>query len=253
VTVRARAAAALAVVVLAAAGCGGGESHPRAARPRTPPAPATGAPAPVPPPVPRVRRGQTLVAAVERRSSLRAAPGGRILGTVGPRTEFGSPQVLAVLGVAGRWAHVLHPRLPDHRGGWVALSALHLRPAAWRIVVDLSARRAKLLYNGRVFHEFTVGIGSPATPTPTGTFGVTDRLSAGSGASYYGCCVIALSGHQPHVPQHWAGGDRLAIHGTDAPSTIGEAATLGCLHADEATMRLLVSRVPLGTKVVIHS
>jgi lipoprotein-anchoring transpeptidase ErfK/SrfK len=64
--------------------------------------------------------------------------------------------------------------------------------------------------------------------------------------------VLALSGHQPDVPQHWAGGDRLAFHGTDRPATIGAAATLGCLHTDDATMRLLVSRVPLGTTVVIH-
>lgn len=242
-----RAAAWAAVLTLFAAGCGG--SKERSARP-----PATPPRVVVPPPVhiPTLRTGQTLVAAVERRAPLRSSPGGHVLGAVGPHTAFGSPQVLAVLGVSNGWAHVLHPAAPDRSGAWIALRNVHLRAAAWTIDVDLSRRRARLLRDGRLFRTFTVGIGAPGTPTPTGTFGVTDKLSAGPASSYYGCCVLALSGHQPNVPQHWAGGDRLAFHGTDRPATIGAAATLGCLHTDDATMRLLVSRVPLGTTVVIH-
>ncbi len=223
------------------------------------PAPQTSVPTPpparrvVPPVVPVPRAGQTLVAAVRVKGPLRASPGGRVLAHAGPRTAFGSPQVLAVLGVSGDWVHVLHPGLPDRRGGWVALRNVALRPAAWAIDVDLSTRRAELRRNGRVFRTFAVGIGAPGTSTPAGRYGVTDRLSAGRSNSYYGCCVIALTGHQPNVPQRWQGGDRLAIHGTDAPATIGAAATLGCLHADDATMRVLVSRVPLGTQVTIHA
>jgi lipoprotein-anchoring transpeptidase ErfK/SrfK len=176
-----------------------------------------------------------------------------VLARVGPRTAFASPQVLAVLGVQRGWAHVLHPSLPDHRGGWVALRAVRLRAAAWSIDVDLSERRAVLRRNGRVFRRFTVGIGASGTPTPTGRFGVTDRLRSGAATAYYGCCVVALNGHQPNISQRWQGGDRLAIHGTDRPATIGQAATLGCLHADEATMRMLMTRVPLGSTVTIHA
>ena len=206
----------------------------------------------VPPVVPTLAPGQTLVAAVQRRSKLRAAPGGRVLTTIRPQTEFESPQVLAVLGVKRGWARVLHPDVPDGRGAWVSLKNVHLRPAAWTIDVDLSQRRAELRRNGRIVRVFTVGVGSPLHPTPTGRFGVTDRLQATRETAYYGCCVLALTGHQPHIAQQWQGGDRLAIHGTDRPSTIGQAATLGCLHTDEKTMRMLMARVPLGTSVTIH-
>jgi hypothetical protein len=51
-------------------------------------------------------------------------------------------------------------------------------------------------------------------------------------------------------PAGWAGGDRLAIHGG---GEIGRRATSGCLHASEAVLRYLVSRLPLGTQVVIHA
>ena len=82
-----------------------------------------------------------------------------------------------------------------------------------------------------------VGIGSPSTPTPTGSFAVTDGLHW-RGSRVYGCCVLALSGHQPQLAQGWTGGDRIAVHGTDAPATVGEAASLGCLHASAADMRV---------------
>ena len=245
-------AAALPLVVVVLAGCGEktrAPAPPRAARP-----PAEQQPGRVVPPVvPTLSPGQTLVAAVQHRSRLRAAPGGRVIATIPKLTEFASPQVLAVLAVRRGWVRVLHPDVPDGRGAWVSLKNVHLRPAAWAIDVDLSQRRAVLRRNGRTFHVFTVGIGSPLHPTPTGRFGVTDRLRSTRETAYYGCCVLALTGHQPHIAQQWKGGDRLAIHGTDRPSTIGEAATLGCLHTDEKTMRMLMARVPLGTTVTIHA
>jgi lipoprotein-anchoring transpeptidase ErfK/SrfK len=98
----------------------------------------------------------------------------------------------------------------------------------------------------------TVGVGAPSTPTPTGRFAVTDGLRAAAG-SPYGCCILALSGHQPHVPQGWAGGDRLAIHGTSDPATIGAAASLGCLHATDADLRRLMRIVSLGSIVTIRA
>jgi len=80
---------------------------------------------------------------------------------------------------------------------------------------------------------------------------VTDKLDGTSFGPYYGCCVLALSGHQPHPPAGWQGGDRLAIHGTDAPGTIGTASSAGCLRAADADLRYLMQRVPLGTPVLV--
>jgi lipoprotein-anchoring transpeptidase ErfK/SrfK len=244
-------AAAISLVVVALAGCGEKERAAAPARPARPPAEQQPGRV-VPPVVPALSPGQTIVASVRRRSELRAAPGGRVIATIPRLTEFASPQVLAVLGVKRGWARVLHPDVPDGRGAWVSLKDVRLRPAAWAIDVDLSERRGVLRRNGRPFSTFVVGVGSPLHPTPTGRFGVTDRLQATRETAYYGCCVLALTGHQPHIAQQWRGGDRLAIHGTDRPSTIGQAATLGCLHTDEKTMRMLMARVPLGTVVTIR-
>jgi hypothetical protein len=99
-----------------------------------------------------------------------------------------------------------------------------------------------------VERRVAVAIGAPSTPTPTGVFAVTDELT-GLDPAVYGCCILALSGHQTHLPPGWPGGDRLAIHGGGG---IGSAVSSGCLHAAEPDLRWLIARVPPGTQVIIH-
>jgi lipoprotein-anchoring transpeptidase ErfK/SrfK len=54
------------------------------------------------------------------------------------------------------------------------------------------------------------------------------------------------------LPAGWRGGDRVAIHGTSAPWTIGQASSAGCLHARDADLAYLMRIVPLGTPVLIR-
>jgi len=67
----------------------------------------------------------------------------------------------------------------------------------------------------------------------------------------YGCCVLALSARQTRLPAGWQGGDRIAIHGTNVPSSIGAAVSSGCVHAADGDLRYLMARVPLGTPATI--
>jgi lipoprotein-anchoring transpeptidase ErfK/SrfK len=100
--------------------------------------------------------------------------------------------------------------------------------------------------------RFPVAVGRPSTPTPTGRFAITDKLDFIGRSRAYGCCAIALTGHQPHVEPGWRGGDRLAIHGTSLPGTIGRAASFGCLRATDADVRWLVRHAYLGSIVEIR-
>lgn len=87
--------------------------------------------------------------------------------------------------------------------------------------------------------------------TPPGDYSVTDALAGPKLGPYYGCCVLAISGHQPNLPPGWIGGDRIAIHGTPGP--VGGAASLGCLRATDADMVDLFALVPLGAPVFIRA
>lgn len=191
---------------------------------------------------------------VVRRAWLRAAPGGEVLERVGPRTRFGGPRVLLVDRRRPGWAGVRSERAGRAGGlAWLPASAVRAeRRVDQRLEVDLSARRLVLRRAGRVVLRASVAVGAPQTPTPTARFAVTDRLTMDPGGPY-GCCVLALSGRQPRLAPGWPGGDRLALHATSAPSTIGKAASNGCLRATERTMRRLMARVELGTPVVVRA
>ena len=197
--------------------------------------------------------GDPLGARLVRRALLRERPGGRVVRALGRRTEFGSPQVLAVVEQRPGWLGVLSHHLPNSRVGWIPATAARLRFEPYTLHVDLSARALVVRHEGRVVRRVRVAIGRPANPTPTGRFAVTDALTVGGAGNPYGCCALALTGRQPDVPQGWTGGDRLAIHGTPDETSIGTAASSGCLRARDTDMRWLLSRVPLGAPVRIRA
>jgi lipoprotein-anchoring transpeptidase ErfK/SrfK len=237
-----------ALLVLAAVACD--EDHAKQhAAPRT-----------APPPV--VERVNDLAGRVPpgRRLALRNRPGGRVLARIGARTEFGSPQTLDLALRQGDWVAVRSPALGNKQVGWVPAAALRLKPQFLRIDVDLSRRQLRVVFLRSApeaplaedERRMSVAIGATDTPTPTGEFYVTDKLSGTDFGPYYGCCILALSGRQPNLPEGWSGGDRLAIHGSPTP-TWGKAVSNGCLHADEADLRYLMRRVPLGTYVRVHA
>jgi lipoprotein-anchoring transpeptidase ErfK/SrfK len=211
------------------------------------------APAPRPAAAPKPPSYSVLRVRPGRRVELRARPGGNVLAGVGATTQFGSRSTLTVVTQKGGWLGVTSTDLPNGRLGWVKAKKglVDQRRTRMAIRVDLSKRRLRLMDGRRVMLTATVGIGRPGSPTPTGRFAITDKLAGADYGPYYGCCMLALSGHQPHTPPGWQGGDRLAIHGTDAPSTIGVPASAGCLHADAADLKVLMRRVPLGTPVFI--
>jgi hypothetical protein len=216
------------------------------------------APEPVPAPVEaapadpgflvlRPRRGGEIV--------VRARPRGQVVARLGARTEFGSPTTLAVAAKRGRWLGVVTTHLPNGRLGWVdpAESAVRRSRTGISVRIDLSARRLVVRSGHRVLRRVTVTVGRPSSPTPTGRFAVTDKLPGTRFSPAYGCCILALSAHQPNLPAAWQGGDRIAVHGTNNPSSIGTATSAGCPRAGAADMRYLLRRVPLGAPVFVRA
>ena len=198
-------------------------------------------------------QGRHLVARLESPAWLRAAPAGERLHRLRTRTEFGSPQVLAVTRRDGRWLEVISSHLPNRRRGWIPARAAALGATDISLHVDRSARRLELRRGDRLLRTVTIAVGRPGNETPLGRFAVTDELSPEDPASPYGCCAIALSGHQTKLEPGWPGGDRLAIHGTPATWSIGRAVSLGCMRAHERDLRAIMHRVPLGAPVFVRA
>jgi lipoprotein-anchoring transpeptidase ErfK/SrfK len=191
-------------------------------------------------------------ARVLRRTEVRSRPAGRVVGVVGRRTEWESPRYLAVTRTEGDWVGVVTAARPNGHVGWIPRNAVELVEAPASIHVDLSRREASVTEGGRVTLHFPIAVGQPDTPTPQGRFAVTDALRTQRG-SPYGCCILALSAHQPNIAQGWTGGDRIAIHATPAVQSIGTAASNGCMRTTDAAMRRLFKAVTLGATVFIRA
>ena len=189
-----------------------------------------------------------------RTIKLRATPGGPAVARLSSHTEFGTRRPLAVAEVRGRWLGVLVPERPNGKLGWIDGSSRAIRHGHTKVSLraDLSERRVDLRVGGKVVKRLKVAIGRPGSSTPTGRFAITDKLSGGRFGPYYGCCILAMSGHQPNLPAGWRGGNRLAVHGTNSPGTIGMAASAGCLRAADRDLRTLMRRVPVATQILVR-
>ncbi len=191
-----------------------------------------------------VKRGTT-VALYDNR-------GGRQIERVGDETVFGSRTRLAVVGGRGEWLQVSTETAGNRRRAWIRASEVRLRDTGYRLVITLSARRLELVDGSRVVFRTRVAIGSTAHPTPTGRFGITDKLAGRRFGSVYGCCILAISAVQEKLPANWPGGNRIALHGTNLPATIGSPVSTGCVRVGERPLRALMRSVPLGTPVIIR-
>lgn len=244
----------LLVSALLLAGCGGADRAADAGKdPRAHFAQLSETPEALPERTEAVPGGRYLVARLERSTWLRSAPGGKTLRRLRTSTEFGSPTVLGVTARRDGWLKVITPRLPNRRAGWILEADARLNATDYALRIDRSAHRLTLERDGRAVRRVTIAVGRPGNETPLGRFAVTDKLRPRDAASPYGCCAIALSGHQTLLEPGWPGGDRLAIHGTPDETSVGQAVSLGCMRAYRDVLRKLLKRVPLGAPVVVRA
>lgn len=193
------------------------------------------------------------VAHVSRSRLLYDRPGGKPKVRIAGETQWNTPRVLAVVKRRGRWVAVLAPELKNGQVGWMRMRDVSsFDTVSWSLHADLSKRELVVRREGKAIRRIRVGVGRPGHSTPRGRFAVTDRLKVRDPASPYGCCVLALSGHQTRLPPGWPGGDRLAVHATSDLSGLGNAVSLGCMRSQPSDARWLIKRVPLGSPVFIR-
>lgn len=108
------------------------------------------------------------------------------------------------------------------------------------IVVDIDSN---ILYvydinNQTIINQYPVATGKWKTPTPTGTYTITEKAVWGGG---FGSKWMKLS-----VP--WG---QYGIHGTDKPHSIGYSASSGCVRMNNEDIDELYKIVDYGTKVTL--
>ena len=196
-----------------------------------------------------------LLVRIPRAMRITAHPGGgRAVGTMPAGSKYYHEPITAwVIDVArrGRFGEVTVPYSGSGRTGWIPIRGLR-RDATWVTVrVDLSRHLLVVEKRDRVLGRFTAATGAPGSPTPPGRYFVTDRVAFPAG-SYYGTFAFGISGIQTRLPPGWSGGNQLAIHGTNSPSSIGRSVSAGCLRVSEAALDRLKPLLQPGTPVIVR-
>jgi lipoprotein-anchoring transpeptidase ErfK/SrfK len=243
-----------ALLLLASCGGGRGQGTPTPGPPE--PAPAAASPAePTSPSGDRLplATGSSTVARTDAELAVFASPEASSPTAVLPATtEFGSARALLVVDRRPGWVHVALPTRPNGSTGWVREAEVELRSVDEAIHVDLAARQLTLVVAGEVVLQAPVAIGTPDAPTPTGTFFVVDKLATPDGDGAYGPFALGLSGHSEVLTEFGGGDGQVGLHGTDDPTSIGQAASHGCVRVPNDVITALDELVPLGTPVTIR-
>jgi lipoprotein-anchoring transpeptidase ErfK/SrfK len=107
-----------------------------------------------------------------------------------------------------------------------------------------------LYRRGKPVLHATVAVGSRATPTPTGSYYVNQRLIPSDTHGPFGPAAIGISAFS-NVLTGWTQGGPIAIHGTNEPWSIGRAVSNGCIRVHNTVLRRLFRSTPAGTPVVV--
>ncbi len=196
-------------------------------------------------------------AVVKRKTRAYKRPNGALRASFSKLTDLGYPTTFWIVGAilnnrcAAAWYRVKLPIKPNGVIGYVRPRDVSVEKVATRISVDLSRRVLVLYRRGKLVLRTRVAVGSPSTPTPIGRYFVSQRIKTSNPGGPFGPVVLAVSAFS-NVLQGWAAGGPIAIHGTNAPWTIGRAASHGCVRVPNETLRRLFAATPGGTPVVIH-
>jgi lipoprotein-anchoring transpeptidase ErfK/SrfK len=217
------------------------------------------APPPAPADCPSLRPTDLAAYAATARRPLRAyrQPGheafasfGR-LNVNGVRTVFGVVDARDDGGCRATWLRVRLPMRPNGVTGWIRAGDVRVTKVTARIVVDLSAREVTLYADGAAQFRTRAAIGSPATPTPTGSYYVNQKLVPDDLHGPYGVGAMGISAFSP-VLKNWPQGGPVAIHGTNQPGLIGRRISNGCIRVTNAAIRRLWRAAPPGTPVLVQ-
>ena len=125
--------------------------------------------------------------------------------------------------------------------------------AARRIVVSIPDRKLAVIddIESRIT-VFSVAVGAPATPSPTGTFTIVNRIP---NPTYYKPGRVIGPGDANPLGTRWIGLSQkgYGIHGTDAPGSIGRATSHGCIRLRNRDVESLFELVRPGDVVELHA
>lgn len=122
---------------------------------------------------------------------------------------------------------------------------------ARRIVVSFPDRKLALVEGDHAIKVYDIAVGKPSTPSPAGEFQIVNHIP---NPTWYGPGKVVGPGAGNPVGTRWMGlsAAGYGIHGTNAPSSIGKAASHGCIRMRNRDVEELFELVGVGVTVELH-
>ncbi len=120
------------------------------------------------------------------------------------------------------------------------------------VLVSVPDRKLAVLEGGNVIATFPVAVGAAVSPSPSGEFEVVSRVSH---PTYYHPGKVIPSGNDNPLGTRWIGLSQkgYGIHGTNVPSSVGHAASHGCIRLRNRDIEQLFGMLQVGDSVQIHA
>lgn len=120
-----------------------------------------------------------------------------------------------------------------------------------KVVVSVPHRKLALIEDGKVRKVFPVAIGAQQTPSPTGSFAVKTLVVK---PTYYHPGKVIPAGAGNPLGTRWIGLSTkgYGIHGTNVESSIGKAASHGCIRMHQKDLEELFASMQVGDQVEIR-
>ena len=172
----------------------------------------------------------------------------KVVQSISPHNLIGQDTPFLVMGSQPGWLQVQLPVRPNGTTGWVPADQVATSTVGDYLLATLSTYRLDHYRDGKLVDSFPIGIGVPATPTPTGTFYIWAIQDAPGPP--YDPVILALSAFSPTL-SNWPYGGIVGVHGWQDPSVEGKQISNGCLRMHPGDVSKLEKDLPLGTPIQI--
>jgi len=121
-----------------------------------------------------------------------------------------------------------------------------------RIFINLASHSLAVYDGNQKINLYPVGLGKPATPTPTGYYSILEKIENPEWVDPENPKVCVPSGEQNPLGYRWMQiYGNYGIHGTNKPESVGGYFSNGCIRMKEADVEALYTKVEVGTPVEI--
>jgi hypothetical protein len=129
-----------------------------------------------------------------------------------------------------------------------------------KILINIPSRTLEVINNGKVENSYSIGIGKPNFPTPTGNYKVITKIINPNWENPYkpaGESKIKAGKANP-LGTRWIGFVRnnngeYGIHGTNNPLSVGNYSSHGCIRMKIKDAENLFAKVNIGTEIYIRN